>query len=143
MSNQNKTLSKAIGEHIRRLRKARGWSQTELGAHAGISRATIAQIELGRYRSVDLDTVVALAKALGVSPSILIDGATAEEGSLQKAVEEFKNSYWAKAMSPTEEELQWLANLPVAVWVGVEPGAETVADILAWRRKNLTQRRGT
>lgn len=136
MINRDKTLSLAIGEHVRRLRKAVGWSQTELGVRSGISRATIAQIELGRYRSVDLDTVVALAKALGVSPSILIDGATADEGSLQQAVEDFKRSYWAKAMSPTDEELAWLAGLPDAVWVGVAPAAETVAEILAWRRKN-------
>lgn len=38
----------AFGQAVKAARKDRGWSQTELGKHAGISRPTVARIENGQ-----------------------------------------------------------------------------------------------
>ncbi len=35
--------------HVRELRRKRGWSQAELGDRAGVSRQTINAIETGKY----------------------------------------------------------------------------------------------
>ena len=35
--------------HVRELRAAQGWSQTELGERLGVSRQTVNAIENGRY----------------------------------------------------------------------------------------------
>jgi transcriptional regulator with XRE-family HTH domain len=57
---------------IRPLREQRGWTQGELAARAGVTRATVNRLENGRPRSVDLDVLEKLGKALGVSPGLLI-----------------------------------------------------------------------
>ncbi len=53
-------------QEVRRLRKARGWNQTELAFHAGLAPSVISQIENGK-RSPNASTLEKLAKALGVS----------------------------------------------------------------------------
>lgn len=40
--------SAAFGEAVKAARKERGWSQTELGKRAGVSRPTVARIEKGQ-----------------------------------------------------------------------------------------------
>lgn len=60
-----------IGRNLRALRRARGWTQHGLASAAGVSRATIAAVELGRYRSVDSRTVDKLAAALGIAAARL------------------------------------------------------------------------
>lgn len=40
--------SEAFGEAVKAARKKRGWSQTELGKRAGVSRPTVARIEKGQ-----------------------------------------------------------------------------------------------
>ncbi len=60
-----------LGERIRRFRQRVGWTQEELAKRAGMGRVTLSRLESGdqspRYR-----TLVALAKALGVSVSDLL-----------------------------------------------------------------------
>jgi transcriptional regulator with XRE-family HTH domain len=55
---------------IREARKRRGWTQDELAAKAGIDQTTISCIET-RSVSPRFDTVMRLAKALGVRPEHL------------------------------------------------------------------------
>ncbi|MFN4281611.1 MAG: helix-turn-helix transcriptional regulator [Alphaproteobacteria bacterium] len=54
---------KQIGNLIRRARKKRGWSQTELGAKAGLRQETISLIENGNPAS-KLETIFAVLAAL-------------------------------------------------------------------------------
>jgi transcriptional regulator with XRE-family HTH domain len=53
-----------LGEQVRRLRRARGWSQEELATRAHTSQAAIARLELG---DVDpkVSTLERLSTALG------------------------------------------------------------------------------
>lgn len=54
------------------IRRARKWSQAELGRRSGVSQATISRIEAGKTAGVDLRTLDKLSDALGVEPADLI-----------------------------------------------------------------------
>jgi transcriptional regulator with XRE-family HTH domain len=62
-----------MGERIRRLRKARKWTQTYLSVHSGLSRTFISDVELGqkepRLRSLEI-----LAQSFDVSLARLMTG---------------------------------------------------------------------
>lgn len=60
-----------IGPRIRELRKARGWSLSDLAERAGISRSYLFRIERGKS-SPTYTKIQALAEALGVLPSELL-----------------------------------------------------------------------
>ncbi|MGD8216266.1 helix-turn-helix transcriptional regulator [Aestuariimicrobium sp. Y1814] len=52
----------AIAGAIRAARKGRGWTQTDLGKRAGVSRPTVARVERGD--SVSSKTLMKIASAL-------------------------------------------------------------------------------
>ncbi|MEQ9325997.1 MAG: helix-turn-helix domain-containing protein [Rhodospirillales bacterium] len=54
---------KQIGNLVRRARKKRGWSQTELGSKAGLRQETISLIETGNP-AARLETILAVLAAL-------------------------------------------------------------------------------
>ena len=55
-----------IGRRIRRVRKARGWSQEDLAHHAGTTQKTVSRIETSAP-SVKLGTINAVLRALGMT----------------------------------------------------------------------------
>lgn len=57
---------------IRPLRDAKGLTQAQLAEKAKVTRATINRIENQRPRSIDLDVLDRIAKALGVPPGLLL-----------------------------------------------------------------------
>ena len=59
-----------MGEKIRDIREGHNVSQDELAERSGISRQTISAIESGRATNVTTGTLVAIARALGVSVSV-------------------------------------------------------------------------
>jgi HTH-type transcriptional regulator/antitoxin HipB len=54
---------KQIGSLIRRARRQRGWSQTQLGQKAGFRQDTVSLIETGNP-ATRLDTILAITAAL-------------------------------------------------------------------------------
>lgn len=60
-----------IGENIKRARVRKDMTQYDLAESAGVSQPAISQIETGRNK-VSLETLVKLAKALGISPAELL-----------------------------------------------------------------------
>jgi len=64
-------LKQAFGVVVRECRREKKLSQEQLGFEAGLTRNFISLVELGQ-RSPSLDTVEALAQALGISASALI-----------------------------------------------------------------------
>lgn len=64
-----------VGETLKSARARAGWSRDALAFHAGLSSAAIAQIESGRRQEVRISSLVALAKALGVSVDYLVGAA--------------------------------------------------------------------
>lgn len=61
-----------IGKKVKRLRGGKGWSQARLSQKSGVSRVTIARVEVG-MTNPDLLTRKKLAKALGVGILELLD----------------------------------------------------------------------
>ena len=62
----------AIGGRIGALRKAKGLSVDELAELSGVPEMELGILENGR-RSVRFETLLCLAKALGVSPTSLFE----------------------------------------------------------------------
>jgi transcriptional regulator with XRE-family HTH domain len=62
---------KKFGKQVRRLRTLKGFSQEKLAELAGLHRNYIGGIERGE-RNIALLNILRLAKALGVSPSELL-----------------------------------------------------------------------
>jgi transcriptional regulator with XRE-family HTH domain len=60
-------MSSAYLKNLKKLRKKKGWSQEKLARESGISYQTLIKIEQGRIKNPRLDTLIKLAKALGVS----------------------------------------------------------------------------
>lgn len=62
-----KTTKENLADRVLNLRKARRFSQEKLAEISGVPRRTLQNIESGQTLSPGLDTVTALAQALGVS----------------------------------------------------------------------------
>lgn len=62
-----------VAKNIKRYRKEKGLSQDKLARLADISHAAIVKIESGGIQSPSIDTVLKVAKALGVSVEDLIN----------------------------------------------------------------------
>src|SRR5918912_3248070 len=67
------SVAAAIAHNVRRRRDAAGLSHAELAALAGTSKGTVTAVESGRANPT-VDTVHALAAALGCSIGDLLDG---------------------------------------------------------------------
>src|SRR5687768_14264310 len=68
---KNPALAQAFGQVLRPIRKARGLTQSELAAQAGISRAHVDWLERGQ-RVPTLTVVFVLARVLGVRPEEMV-----------------------------------------------------------------------
>ena len=58
------TTKEEISAEIRRIRKAKGWTQTQLEVHSGVSRRIIIRVEQGE-QTTDVSTLIKLLNALG------------------------------------------------------------------------------
>lgn len=61
-----------MGEYIKQLRTAHGFSQEELGRMVGVNRAAVNKWECGRVENIKRSTIEQLSKVLGVSPAELM-----------------------------------------------------------------------
>lgn len=60
-----------FARNVRQLRSRKGMTQFDLASAAGLGRSFVSQLERGRF-SASLETIAALATALGVPPSLLL-----------------------------------------------------------------------
>lgn len=74
---------KTFAENVRRLRKDRGWSQTQLADRAGFHLTHINRVEAGKYVP-SLDTAVKLAEVFETSLDDLVNEAGRTQVSLQE-----------------------------------------------------------
>lgn len=65
-------MIKAFGQHLRRLRQARGYSQQELADIANIAKQTVYRIEKAQF-VVTLDVLASLSEALHIPLKELVD----------------------------------------------------------------------
>jgi len=64
-----------FGERLRTLRKARGWTQADLGNASGLTRSHISRLEAGDIQLPSRDRLHRLAQALGTTPDDLLTAA--------------------------------------------------------------------
>jgi len=62
-----------LGQKIRKLRTAKGWSQEEFADRCGIQRAHMSLIERGK-QNLTLATLESLCQVLGISVSGILKG---------------------------------------------------------------------
>jgi transcriptional regulator with XRE-family HTH domain len=62
---------RGLGRAVRELREQRGWGPAELARAVGVSRRYVRALEAG-HRDPPYELVLALARALGVRPEVLI-----------------------------------------------------------------------
>ena len=60
-------------KNIKELRNKKGWSQEKLAREADISYQTLIKIERGGIKNPKIETMIKLAKALGVSIDELVN----------------------------------------------------------------------
>jgi XRE family aerobic/anaerobic benzoate catabolism transcriptional regulator len=65
------SINVRLGKRIRELRRAKGWRQIDLAQHCGVREVHLSYLERGK-REVGFNTLVAIAKGLGVKLSDLI-----------------------------------------------------------------------
>lgn len=68
------TQMQTMGDRIRLLRQARGFSQTDLAERVGVTGGAISQWELGGTKNIKLETFLKLCSELGTEPHYLIFG---------------------------------------------------------------------
>ena len=71
-----------LGRTARRLRESQNLTLADVGRRANISSAMLSRLETGRV-SPSLETIVALAHALGVTASVLMQRIGADDGGAQ------------------------------------------------------------
>lgn len=64
-------IRKVVARNLRRARRAVGLSQEALAEKAKVDRSYVSRVETGKV-SIGLDTLAALARAVGVAPSELL-----------------------------------------------------------------------
>ena len=68
-----KDICVLVGERIKALRTAKGWTQTYLSIHAGVGRNYISDVELGK-KEIGLRNLYLLAQSLEVSLEEVVKG---------------------------------------------------------------------
>lgn len=63
-----------MGERIRTLREAKGWTQQALGERVGVSREAVSQWEIGPTKNIKNATFLALLRELGTTYEYLMFG---------------------------------------------------------------------
>lgn len=81
MRSMKQVSAPAIGEAVRRIRREKRLSQTELAARSRLTQATISRIESGA-RQGDLETLALVAAGLGLALWLLIKRAERIQGLL-------------------------------------------------------------
>ncbi len=79
-----------IGEHIRRLRESKGWTQQELGKRLGKKTAIISAYETNA-KLPSADCLIEMAEVFGVSLDALVYGENAELLSVRSLSQEQKS----------------------------------------------------
>lgn len=111
---ENKKLRKDLGQRIRQLRKAKGWTQQELAERADLDWKYFGAIERGE-RNPTLDNIGKVAQGLGVDVHHLFLVST----SLESMAEELTESKIQDLLEHSDEakkKLMWKLLSEVAVW---------------------------
>lgn len=72
------TKNGLIGDRVRRLRVARGWSLRHLARMTGLNQSYLSKLEAGKVQSPGANAIARLAEAFGVAAGALLGGEEAQ-----------------------------------------------------------------
>lgn len=75
MPNSNTIDLKRLGENIRLARTGKGWNLADLARESGISKSYISDLENGVAGKPNIQYVFTIARSLGTTLDLLLDGA--------------------------------------------------------------------
>lgn len=67
-------MQQTMGDRIKLLRQAKGWSQGDLAGRVGVTAGAISHWESGLTKNIKLETFLRLCEELGTAPHYLIFG---------------------------------------------------------------------
>ena len=73
MSSEKHALLAAVGKRVRTLRRAKGWTQTDMAVVLDMNRGHISDIERGK-REAGLITLQIIARGLGTTMARILKG---------------------------------------------------------------------
>ncbi len=117
-----------IGARLKKIRTDKGLSLRELAKHAHISHSFIADIETGRSKP-SIDTLEALATALDVSLSALIDH-SAEKQTNSKKQSKKDSGDSENLREPSQKELEEIMKQEGIMFDGAPLDDEDKQDIM-------------
>jgi transcriptional regulator with XRE-family HTH domain len=85
-------LARTLSQRIKRLRKAAGLSQQEVATRGDLSVSLVAKLEQGKKAAPRASTLLALARALDVTPGELLEDVTPPEDGEEAVDGEVKPS---------------------------------------------------
>jgi transcriptional regulator with XRE-family HTH domain len=136
-----------ISSRLIAARRRRGWSREALAYHSGLSWSAIAQIESGRRTGPRPDTLVSLARALGVTVAYLVGDDSARTTLAHRALLYGSDDAFVEAIVPFVSEGMDRAEPVLVVTSGrnvdlvrreVPDGNVTFAESSEWYGSPLT-----
>lgn len=137
------TPDETLARAVRLLRRERGLTQPQLAAKAGIGEATVKRIERGD--GARRSTVRALARALGVRESELIEGVRPPPQEVLELIDTWVEGERVRPrLDPpaTEEEIGWLRSLAGEVWSALPLTETTIESLVRAHRSRLRHGQG-
>lgn len=94
-----------VGQRIRRLRKAKGFTQTALAELIGVKPHTLSEIEGGQTKELSASTLAGLCREFRVTPDYLLwEQGFASEEEERAAEIESEMLYILRSMNDTDRE---------------------------------------
>lgn len=110
-------LRKLMGQRIRQLRKARGWTQQELAEKADLDYKYVGAVERGE-RNITLDNIEKIAAGFEAEVhQLFLFSAPASEVS-EERITEAKIRDLLKQSNAGQKKLMWRVLRELAVWEG-------------------------
>lgn len=104
---ESENIKGVIAKNVRLARHIQGLTQSELAKKAGISRATLTQLELGDG-NLTLDNLVAVANAFEISPVLLLLGKK-ELQAITEGINQNQNKFLSNSLS--SDDIDQMNNL--------------------------------
>lgn len=110
-------LRQRLGQRIRQLRRAQGWTQQELASRAGVDFKYLGSVERGE-RNLTIDNVEKIAAGLAVEAHQLFFFSAPPHPETEEKLTEAKIRDLLQHSQPTRKQLMWRLLKEVALWPG-------------------------